>query len=137
MKEVTTEEFKKFSGAIDPLSIEVVEGAKLKLRLQEAEEQYKVARKTFMELFDKAWNEVLSERPEKYGEFAAGDGDDFHVFCRSNIVEKGFKLFIELDPSSFKNQFLSKFSWKRFIMYELDNLLKKEKCFSTPIHGNR
>ena len=115
------------TGAIDPLPVEVVEGAKLKLRLQEAEEQYNIAHETFMNMFDAAWNEVLSKQHDKYGEFVADDNDALHSICKSNIAEKGFKIFIEHEPNYFKRLCLCKWFWQQFVEYELDNLLKKKE----------
>lgn len=123
-KEESSELFKKLVDAVDPLPAEVVEGAKLKLRLQEAEEQYKIAYVKFIDLFDIAWDEVLSERHEKAGEAAANDNAALHPLFKSDLVERGFKLFIEHDPSQRKSLFLQKWFWKKIIEHELDLFLK-------------
>jgi hypothetical protein len=126
-KEESSEQFEKLVDAVDPLPVEVVEGTKLKLRLQEAEEQYKIAYVKFIDLFDIAWDEVLSERHEKSGEAAAGDNAALHSLFKSDLVERGFKLFIEHDPSQRKSLFLQKWFWKKIIEHELDLFLKNER----------
>ena len=129
-KEITPEEFKKLTGAIDPLPVEVVEGAKLKLRLQEADRQYKIAHAKFMDLFDNAWDEVLSRRRDKTEEAAADDIDaslPLFLLLKSDLAERSFKLFIDNDPSRSKSLFLQKWFWKNVIEHELDLLLKKKE----------
>ena len=129
-KEITPEEFKKLTGAIDPLLVEVVEGAKLKLRLQEADRQYKIAHAKFMDLFDNAWNEVLSRRHDKAGEATDDDIDaslPLFLLLKSDLAERSFKLFIDNDSSRSKNLFLQKWFWKNVIEHELDLLLKKKE----------
>ena len=118
------EPFKKLVDAVDPLPVEVVEGAKLKLRLQEAEEQYKIAYVKFIGLFDIAWDEVLSERHEKAREAVADDSAALYSLFKSDFVKRGFKLFIEHDPSQRKSLFLQKWFWKKIIEHELDLFLK-------------
>lgn len=118
------EKFKKLTGAVDPLLVEVVEGAKLKLRLQEAEKQCKIAHAKFMDLFDNAWDEVLSGLHEKAGEAAADDNAaSLLPPFKSDLAERSFKLFIEHDPSQFKSLFLQKWFWKKIIEHELDLFL--------------
>lgn len=119
------EKFKKLTGAVDPLPVEVVEGAKLKLRLQEAEKQCKIAHAKFMDLFDNAWDEVLSGRHEKAREAAAADDNAASLLppFKSDLAERSFKLFIEHDPSQFKSLFLQKWFWKKIIEHELDLFL--------------
>ena len=119
MIDINPEEFKKFTGAIDPLPVEVVEGAKLKLRLQEAEEQYNIAHETFMNMFDKAWNEVLSEIHKKAGKAVVDDNYAHYSSLKSDLVKKWFKKFIENEPDKYKNLFLMKWWWKRVIEHEL------------------
>jgi len=119
--------FKKLVGAVDPLPVEVVEGAKLNLRLQEAEKQYKIAYVKFIDLFDNAWDEVFSERHEKAGEAGADDSATLHSLFKSDLVERGFKLFIEHDPSQHKSLFLQKWFWKKLIEHELVIFLKNER----------
>ena len=129
-KEITPEEFKKLTGAIDPLLVEVVQGAKLKLRLQEADRQYKIAHAKFMDLFDNAWNEVLSRRNDKAGEATDDDIDaslPLFLLLKSDLAERSFKLFIDNDPSRSKSLFLQKWFWKNVIEHELDLLLKKKE----------
>ena len=116
--------FKKLVDAVDPLPVEVVEGAKLKLRLQEADEQYKIAYVKFIDLFDIAWDEVLSERHEKAREAVADDSAALHSLFKRDLVERGFKLFIDHDPSQHKSLFLQKWFWKKIIEHELDLFLK-------------
>lgn len=123
-KEESSELFKKLVDAVDPLPVEVVEGAKLKLKLQEAEKQYKIAYVKFIDLFDIAWNEVLSERHEKAGEAVADDSAALYSLFKSDLVKRGFKLFIEHDPSQRKSLFLQKWFWKKIIEHELDLFLK-------------
>ena len=129
-KEITPEELKKLTSAIDPLPVEVVEGAKLKLRLQEVDKQYKIAHAKFMDLFDSAWNEVLSRRHDKAEEATADDIDaslPLFLLLKSDLAERGFKLFIDNDPSRSKSLFLQKWFWKNVIEHELDLLLKKKE----------
>lgn len=118
------EKFKKLTGAVDPLPVEVVEGAKLKLRLQEAEKQCKIAHAKFIDLFDNAWDEVLSGLHEKAGESAADDNAALLLVFKSDLAEKSFKMFIEHDPSQFKSLFLQKWFWKKIIEHELDLFLE-------------
>lgn len=126
-KEVRLEEFKKLTSAIDSLQVEGVEQVKLKLRLQEVKEKYKIAYENFIDLFDEAWNEVLSRLREKVEE----DLDNDNIFfssLKSNLVERGFKMLITTDPNHFKNKFLYKGFWKMFIDHEL-----KKKCLEISI----
>lgn len=116
------EEFKKLVGAVDPPPAEVVEGAKLKLRIQEAEKQHETAHAKFMDLLNNAWDEVLLESQEKAREAMADDS----ALLKSSIVERSFKLFIEHDPSQFKSLFLQTWFWKKIIEHELDFLKMEE-----------
>lgn len=115
------EKFKKMTGAVDPLPVEVVEGAKLKLRIKEAEKQYEIAYAKFIDLFDNAWDEVLSESSQK-AECLAKNTDAGDL--KSDLVERSFKMFIEHDPSQFKSLFLQKWFWKKIIEHELDLFLE-------------
>ena len=119
MIDINPEEFKKLTGGIDPLPAEVVEWAKLKLRLQEAEEQYKIAHEKFMDMFDEAWNEVLSEIREKAGEAVVDDNYVRYSSLKSDLVKKWFKKFIEHEPDQYSSLFLMKWWWKMVIEHEL------------------
>ena len=125
-EEVSLQEFKKLTSAIDPPQVEDVEYAKLKLRFQEVEEKYKSAYEKFMDLFDTAWDEVLLRLHEKVGEDV--DNNTFFSSLKSDLVERGFKTFITIDSSHFKNMFLCKEFWKIFIDHEL-----KKKCLEISI----
>lgn len=52
-----------------------------------------------MDLFDNAWDEVLSRLHEKAGEAAADDNAALLLVFKSDLAERSFKLFIEHDPS--------------------------------------
>lgn len=83
-----------------------------------------------MDLFDTAWDEVLSRRHDKTEEAAADDIDaslPLFLLLKSDIAERSFKLFIDNDPSRSKSLFLQKWFWKNVIEHKLDLLLKKKE----------
>ena len=110
--------------------LKLLKGPKLKLRPLEADNQYKIAHAKFMDLFDNAWNEVLSRRNDKAGEATDDDIDaslPLFLLLKSDLAERSFKLFIDNDSSRSKNLFLQKWFWKNVIEHELDLLLKKKE----------